>query len=508
MTATLDLYDIQGDVIKAYGRFGFPLSRYIFLQFIDGKKGREFVQAISQVVTTAATWGEGPNAVKRPECTTNIAFTYNGLKALEVPRESLRGFPTDFMMGMKARKDILGDDGASDPQHWDPVWEKEVHCLISFNAQRPNFMDAHYQWLLQQIEKSEGGVQLLTGHRGADGKDDLPYQEGNVLFDEKGHPTAMEHFGYTDGIGDPVFEGLPDMKERVVGRGKQMVVGTADAGWEPLATGEFLLGHFDEAHEYPTAPAPTTLSRNSTYMVFRKLHENVGTFNRYLDEQSKIFPGSKELLAAKFVGRWRDNGAPLTDAWDEASKKAWDERFAKANEQEQDKMLAGVVFDNDISGSKCPLSAHIRRINPRASLEFGTKDAFDTPGSLANRRRILRRGLPYGHSKKDQTTDDGNHGIIIMMINASIERQFEFVQQQWINYGNDFKAGNDKEILLGNHDEKDPGRAVFAVDENSDQPPFFLNKIPRLVETRGGEYFFIPSISALNLIADGKVDPT
>jgi deferrochelatase/peroxidase EfeB len=459
------------------------------------------------MITTAATWGDGPDMVKRPECTLNIAFTYNGLKAVEVPRESLRGFPTDFIMGMRARKDILGDDGPSDPQNWDPVWHKEVHCLVSLNAQRPNFMEERYKWLLQQIDNAEGGVQLLEGHRGADGKDDLAYQEGHVLFDDKGNPTSMEHFGYTDGIGDPVFEGLPDVKERVVGRGKQTVVG-GDGGWEPLATGEFLLGHIDEAHEYPPAPMPTTLSRNSTYMVYRKLHENVGTFNNYLDEQSKIFPGSKELLAAKFVGRWRDNGAPLTEAWDEASKAAWDARFAKASPAEQDKMLAGVVFDNDIDGSKCPFSAHIRRINPRASLEFGVKDAFDTPGSLANRRRLLRRGLPYGYSKPGQTGDDGDHGIIIMMINASIERQFEFVQQQWINYGNDFKAGNDKEILLGNHDAKDPGRAVFAVDAKSENPPFFLNKIPRLVETRGGEYFFIPSISALNLIADGKVDPT
>lgn len=243
-------------------------------------------------------------------------------------------------------------------------------------------------------------------------------------------------------------------------------------------------------------------------MVYRKLHQNVGSFNRYLDEQSKIFPGSKELLAAKFVGRWRDNGAPLVDASDDKTKKEWDARFAKATEEEQDKMLSGFTYDNDLEGAKCPFSAHMRRINPRASLECGVAGAYDTPGALSNRRRILRRGLPYGKSEAGQLTDDGNHGVIIMMINSDINRQFEFVQQQWINYGNDFKASNDKDILLGNRGPDCPGRAVLPVDPNSDQPPFFLNNIPRFVETRGGDYFFIPSLTALRMISDGTVDPT
>ena len=135
--------------------------------------------------------------------------------------------------------------------------------------------------------------------------------------------------------------------------------------------------------------------------------------------------------------------------------------------------------------------------------------AFDTPGALSNRRRLLRRGLPYG-AVKDRTRDDGNHGIIIMMINTDINRQFEFVQQQWINYGNDFKAANDKEILLGNHraHEKRPSKAVIQVEPDSDEAPYILSNIPRLVETRGGDYFFIPSMTALRMIAKGIVDPT
>ncbi|MFM8331768.1 MAG: Dyp-type peroxidase [Candidatus Methylumidiphilus sp.] len=528
MTKQLDLLDIQGNVLRAYGRFGYPVSRYVFLNIRDSELGRNFVGDITKMVTTAVEWGEGPNKVKAPHCTYNIAFTYQGLKELGLPRSSLIGFSREFVSGMKARKDILGDDGPSSPENWDPIWvgnreerEKDIHIFISLNAKLPNFLEEGYAALLAVIDKYAAGVVILRGHRGDNGEL-LEYQDGSIVMaldpqTNKLVPTAKEHFGYTDGISDPVFEGVPYDENRVNGRGKQM----EDGSWAPLATGEFLLGHVDEAKEYPPAPEPILLSRNGTYMVYRKLHENVGTFEAYLDEQGKKYPGGKELLAAKFVGRWRDNGAPLVKAPDADAKAKFDAEFAAANEQQKDNLLSGFTYDDDMSGAKCPFSSHIRRINPRASLQMThepgdppgslkvIKGAFDTPGALANRRRLLRRGLPYGRVT-DRTSDKGNHGIIIMMINADIERQFEFVQQQWINYGNDFRASNDKEIILGNHsaDEKYASKAVLQVDPNSDDAPYILAKIPRFVETRGGDYFFVPSMTALRMIAQGVIDPT
>lgn len=522
MTQQLDLLDIQGNVIRAYGRFGYPVARYVFLNITDGTRARAFVGAATRKVTTAVPWGDGPGQIRQPGWTVNLAFSYQGLKELDVPRASLIGFSPEFAQGMKARMDILGDDGPSAPTGWDPIWqanretrEKDVHIFISLNARLPALLEESYAWLSALIDEYKDGVVLLGGHRGDDGAL-MDYQDVKVVM-ENGRPTAKEHFGYTDGIGDPVFEGVPYDADRVRGRGKQLDNGQ----WAPLATGEFLLGHVDEAQEYPPAPNPILLSRNGTYMVYRKLHENVATFDKFLDEHGKTYPGGKELLAAKFVGRWRDNGAPLVKAPDQASKDRFDAQFAAADSKGQDDLLCDFTYDDDMSGAKCPFSAHIRRINPRASLEMIhesgdppgslkiSKDAFDTPGALANRRRVLRRGLPYG-DVHDRGSDDGNHGIIIMMLNADINRQFEFVQQQWINYGNDFKAGNDKEILLGNHsaDPRFPSKAVIQVDPAGDEAPYFLSKIPRLVETRGGEYFFIPSMTALRMIAAGVIDPT
>ncbi len=507
MTQNLDLTDIQGNIIKAYGAYNYQKARYLFLRIDKGDKGRKFVGAITTKVTSAVPWkksSKDTDPAAQPQATTNIAFTFAGLKALELPMASLKGFPEDFIMGMAKRKDILGDDGPSDPQNWDKIWKEEVHVWISINGQSIDAVIKRYDWILEQVKASDGGVTLLTGHRGENGEDDLPYQDASVLYDATGTPTPKEHFGYTDGIGDPVFEGQTNVSARVPGRGKL----TREGNWEPLATGEFLLGHVDEAIEYPrTAPTPWLLACNGTYMVYRKLHENVGTFNRFLEEQSKHFSGSKEMLAAKFAGRWRDNGAPIVDAPDDDSKEKWDKQYAEADFAGKKRMLTDFTYNQDITGAKCPYSAHIRRINPRGSLEYGMKDAYDTPGALVNRRRILRRGLPYGEVK-DATRDDGNHGIIFMALNVDIQRQFEFIQQQWINYANDFKEGNDKEVLLGNHDANNPGKVVLQVEPGSGKPPHFVSNIPRLVETRGGDYFFIPSITALKLIAAGMVDPT
>jgi Predicted iron-dependent peroxidase len=54
---------------------------------------------------------------------------------------------------------------------------------------------------------------------------------------------------------------------------------------------------------------PELLGRNGTYVVFRKLHQRVADFRRYLNANSKD-PQEEELLAAKMMGRWR-SGAPL-----------------------------------------------------------------------------------------------------------------------------------------------------------------------------------------------------
>ena len=544
MSANLDMHDIQGNIVFGYGKFGYPVARYLFFKFIDGRQAREFLLKLVPLVTTSAplqaqkSQNGGADKAARVTVTTNVAFTYDGLKQLELPDQSLRSFPEDFRMGMKARRAILGDDGPSDPANWDPIWNSGgVHMYMSINAVSSDGLESRFQEIRALVEASQGAVEILSGHRGADGRQDLEYQSGGALKID-GKPTAKEHFHYTDGISDPFFQGQSKNPEDVIGAGKPTGADPATlAGWEPLETGEFLLGHRDEAYEYPIAPQPRLLSYNGSFMVYRKLHENVGKFNDYIEMVGRDYgPAAaddrerKESLKAKFAGRW-SNGAPLAtcptyqdalqfgEQWDGAintllfDPEASDQEKAEARKVYEELKIKrrGFDYNQDLEGARCPVGAHTRRVNPRGALQFGTEIAFETPGALVNRRRILRRGLPYGDSS-DRSSNDGDHGIIFMAINCSIERQFEFVQQQWINYGNDFKLSNEKDALLGNHgttaDGTPNGRVAINGDAATKRAPFLCGAVPRFVETRGGDYFFIPSMTALRMIGEGIIDPT
>jgi Dyp-type peroxidase family len=299
---------------------------------------------------------------------------------------------------------------------------------------------------------------------------------------DDGDPTTREHFGYTDGFGNPDYLGVE--RSTQPGQGKLMPDGT----WTPLATGELLLGYADEAGELPVAPIPHILASNGTFMVYRKMHQNVATFRAYLDEHAAGYGGGKDKLAAKFIGRWKD-GTPL-----ELSPDKPDPSIVKDSNRN-----TNFTYGADLEGTRCPIGAHVRRVHPR--------DAFGFNGRLIDRRRITRRGLPYGPPAPEgqPASDSDERGIVFMALNASLSRQFEFVQQQWIEYGNDAHQGNDKDMLMGNHGGK--GKFVVQGDTGAANPPLICSSLPNFVELRGGDYFFLPSITALGMIAMGLVDP-
>lgn len=457
----LDATDIQGFALRGYD---LPFARYMFLEIADAKRGQVFIGRLLDKITTGEHWEAG-----KPEWTLNIAFTHKGLVNLNLPDASLLSFPVEFIQGMKARGEILSDTGKNAPEKWDQVWrEGRVDIWLTVNSKTQFTLDA----LCADLQKSmdETGGAKIIGSQNA----------GALCID--GEFSTKEHFGYTDGFGNPDFLGVE--RDTQPGQGKLM----ADGTWAPLATGELLLGYADEAGELPVAPIPHLLANNGTFMVYRKLHQNVATFRRYLEENGKLYAGGKEKLASKFLGRWRD-GTPV-----ELSPDAPNPEIVKDPQRN-----VNFTFGKDLDGTRCPIGAHVRRTNPR--------DAFGFNGRLVNRRRITRRGLPYGpYVPEDQPVqDDGEHGIIFMALNASLFRQFEFVQQQWVEYGNDARLGNDKDMLLGNHEARD--KHMIQGTEDPRNPPFVCGGLPNFVELRGGNYFFLPSMTALRMIAAGTVDP-
>src|SRR5439155_18557927 len=188
-------------------------------------------------------------------------------------------------------------------------------------------------------------------------------------FDGHRH-AAREHFGFADGLSQPIVEGGQDLPRP--GQGEP----DGRGGWRPLRAGEFVLGYEDEEGVLPPSPA-APIGHNGTFMVWRKLRQDVPRFRRFLAETAKATDRDEDWVAAKIVGRWRD-GTPLV-----VSPERPQEQIAGDPERVND-----FVYGGDPDGIGCPLGAHARRTNPRDALGFGDR--------LTRRHRIVRRGMPYG----------------------------------------------------------------------------------------------------------------
>ncbi|HEX8527921.1 MAG TPA: hypothetical protein VF689_13230, partial [Allosphingosinicella sp.] len=255
-----------------------------------------------------------------------------------------------------------------------------------------------------------------------------------------------------------------------------------------------------------------------TFFAYRKLQQDVAAFEGWVKETAEklkdawrlgSFEEARETLLAKMAGRWSDgvplSAAPDWDAWNEFNRKYPEDTLNRVRtDGERQRRLVDFLYRGDEAGLKCPMTAHIRRVNTRDMLDprGGSESAASRLGSsLNNRRRILRRGLPYG-----KPSDGAEQGIVMLAVCASLQRQYEFVQQQWVNYGLDSNAGNDTDPVIGNHGPD--AKFVIAADPASGNPPFIATGLKQWVQTRGGDYFFMPSMTALRMISMGVVDPT
>ena len=278
-------------------------------------------------------------------------------------------------------------------------------------------------------------------------------------------PGDLNPLGYRDSIGQPAIEGCG--VAALPGQGR------------PIKTGEFILGYPGETGVPLPAPQPDVLGRNGTYVGLRKYQTRVATFNRFLREHAET-DEERELLAAKLVGRWR-SGAPLRLAPD----------------RDDPELGADPLRNNDFTyaadpdGRQVPLGAHMRRMNPRDTKMAVLADV--------NIHRIIRRsttyGAPYDPDAISPQDDETPRGLHFLFISAKAMETMEFLQQEWINNGNFMNLGDERDPNIGLQQDG----ATFTIPREPVRRR--VHGIETFNVLRGGEYFFLPSLSALRWIA-------
>ena len=468
-----NIRDIQDNVVAPIlMRYG----RHIFFKFTDGQKARTWLSNMFNRVNAR-------QEEHGTRFTVNIGFTYEGLKALGLSQRSLDSFPRAFRVGMRGRAREVGDVGPHAPEYWEGgLGGPDIHAMGWIRTDSDEDRDVATQIIRDEMETTDG-VEIRF------------VQDTKALAHENGIGSEGEHFGFADPISQPPIEGVDaplyaEFDFVTMGyalRHVEDLVVTFREYRRALKPGEFLLGYEDEVGPEGTqTPEPFELRVNGTYMVFRKLYQDVAAFRRYLATAARALYGSEDqhhedLVAAKIMGRW-PSGCPLDLSPDK------DDPAIAADPHRRNNF----TYAGDEQGLRCPLGAHLRRSNPRATpLKRAT---------AVRRHRLIRRGVEYGpHLQDGALQDDGvDRGLVNLFIQADIERQFEFVQKEWMK-GGEF-------IGLDPH-EQDPingvgGEGSQMLVPGAKRP--FLFDLPTFVTVKGGEYLFVPGLNALKGIIERK----
>ena len=468
MTA-LELSEIQAYLFNDYKQMG--CSRYYLMQVKDKAAAKKFIASVAGSITHA-------NAAISEACL-NIGFTSKGLEALGYNEKNMHTFSREFREGMVTdhRQRLLGDFDSSDPAKWQwggPANERVDLILMVFGKD-----DATAENYFQQLkQKFEPGLSVVH------------------ILNSKPLPDDREHFGFRDGISQPVIKGS----------------GITPAGNNnDINPGEFLLGYKNEYDIYPDTPillddkdqgnkdllpddaAGTSVKdvgRNGTYFVLRQLEQNVDSFWSFLkkqtkDENEKTNNEEATRLAAKMMGRW-PGGAPLVNHDKDPGVDSEDNAFSYIKE--------------DKEGEKCPFGSHIRRMNPRDQFEESTPS---TSLKLTRRHRIIRRVRSYGEDfigSAENHKPNGEVGLLFGCFNANISKQFEFLQYTWANSPKFKRLYADPDPIIGVRENPPDG-----AEQNFTIPQPTVNKVitdlQSFVTVKGGAYFFFPSITFIRFLS-------
>ena len=512
----LETHDIQGNIL---GGFNKDHQMLVFLKITQVTAAKQWLRAIEPHIATAAEVIEFNQLFKATrdrrqgqEGTVratfiNIGFTFDGLKKLTPDADQF----TDaaFKEGLHNRSASLGDPtdttAPGHPNHWLIGGAHNVPdiVLIVASDDQPRLDQA-----VQRLEANLGiGLQVMFKQRG----ETLP-----------GDLTGHEHFGFKDGISQPGIRGrLPEAPHEFLTPREKGDLNKGKPGQDVLHAGEFVFGYPKQIGKPPAdgglnvTPGEKSIAgpvwaTNGSYLVFRRLRQDVKGFRAFvkataaeLSQANPAFAGmTLEKFGAKLVGRWA-SGAPIENA----------------PEEDKPKLENDLNFEfesKDPKGLRCPFAGHIRKAYPRDTERGESINESDT-----QTHRLLRRGIPFGKPLatgcpmkwsrlKDSLAEllaflgqqgDRDRGLLFLAYQTSIEHQFEFVTNKWVNDPGFPDAGSGHDPILGQSQDKSTrDRTVVLQAENPANNATV--KLPKdWVIPTGGGYFFTPSIQGLKHLA-------
>ena len=470
--------DVQANVLQG---LNMAHGTHLGLKFTQPDGARAFLAALLvgqgglPQVSDATPWAAGG----RPAYALTVGLTFKGLRALALSAADEVAFGLSFpafKLGPASPKSarLNGDVGTSEPDNWQlGGTRKAVLMVVSVYADEVDELSRQLVALRQGLVL-HGLTEVVA----------LPV---DALSGPEGDSSHRVHFGYQDGLSQPRLAilgetaGEPDMQPRA-------------------RVGEFLLGS-----AYPNVYGganslgglSAALAENATFCALRVMAQDVAGFERLLDEASSRYQVDRDWLAAKLMGRWRD-GTPVSQSphvplseGEAPARNAFD--YAPSH--------AHPVTADDAAGLRCPVGAHVRRMNPRSAAVAGK------PYS----RRLLRRGLPYGPAYLPGASDPATErGLVGLFMCSDLDRQFEFMLRQWAQ-GDQATSGvrAEQDPIIGAQRDPlggSPMNHSFRIPRSGGLTDIVLD-MPRLVTTVGSAYLFMPGMASLARLSQPRVQP-